>query len=127
MFMKDTRAAIGRSGEDIAVDFLKRQGYRILTRNFRIRRGEVDIIAQDGDTFCFIEVKRRTTMHKGSPLEAISRLKKRKLTYVALSYLKSQHLEHRNARFDVVSVYGDDDSAKVQIIKNAFDVESYCF
>lgn len=94
----------GKLGEDFAVSYLKRQGFRILTRNFRIRGGEIDIIAIDKDTLVFIEVKTRTSNQFGTPLEAISYFKLKSLVKTAQFY----KLQHRNLpelmRIDAVSV-----------------------
>ena len=85
------RKKLGTHGEDLAVEFLKRRGYRILHRNFKLKFGEIDIVAQEGDTVCFIEVKTKTTDQMGTPFEAITSFKQRKLSKLALAYLKNQY------------------------------------
>ncbi|MCK5013529.1 MAG: YraN family protein [Candidatus Omnitrophica bacterium] len=113
---------LGQIGEDAAIAFLERQGYHVLERNFRNKLGEIDIVAKDGDTICFIEVKTRKTDAFGSPFESVTKAKQRKIIFVALSYLKSQGREEANVRFDVVSVIlGDEEDPQVEIIKNAFE------
>lgn len=114
---------LGRQGENQAVDFLVRQGYKILDRNFRNRLGEIDIIAFHRGVICFIEVKTRRTSFSGTPYEAISKRKQLKLAQLALSYLKYKKLLDRPARFDVVAVFdGVNDAGQVEIIQNAFDL-----
>ena len=117
------RIQLGRIGENAAVAFLERHGFNILQRNFRNKLGEIDIIARDGDTICFIEVKSRKTDAFGSPFESVTRAKQRKIIHVALSYLKSRGRCEANVRFDVISVIlGDEEECpRVEIIKNAFE------
>jgi putative endonuclease len=120
--MTTQRIQLGQMGEDAAVAFLKQQGYHILERNFRNALGEIDIIAKDRDTVCFIEVKTRKTDAFGSPFESVTKAKQRKIIFVALSYIKSRGREEANVRFDVVSVIlGDEEGPQVEIIKNAFE------
>ena len=120
--MNRSKKELGQHGEDLAVEFLQRQGYKILERNFRNKLGEVDIIALDEGVICFIEVKTRRTALCGTPFEAISRPKQFKLARLALSYLKYKRLLERPARFDVMAVSPNAGEAEqVEIIKNAFD------
>ena len=121
--MTISRIQLGQEGEALADSFLKKQGYRILKRNFKNKLGEIDIIAQDRDILCFIEVKTRDSIRQGSPLESITRSKQRKLIRLALLYLKSHcHLKQK-ARFDVVSVTKDEAARPhICVIKNAFDL-----
>ena len=120
--MTTHRIQLGQMGEKTAVVFLEQQGYHILERNFRNKLGEIDIVAKDGDTICFIEVKTRKTDAFGSPLESVTMSKQRKIIHVALSYLNDQGRCEANVRFDVVSVImGDEEDPQVEIIKNAFE------
>jgi putative endonuclease len=114
---------IGAKAEDAAVDFLKSKGYKILSRNFATKLGEVDIVARDADTYCFIEVKARSSDRFGLPQEAVSRSKQRQISKAALSYLKAKGLFDHKARFDVVSVIYSDDSPSFDLIKNAFELD----
>ncbi|MBN1870317.1 MAG: YraN family protein [Candidatus Omnitrophica bacterium] len=121
--MTNKKIQLGQMGEEAAVAFLEREGYHILQRNFRNPLGEIDIIAKEGDTICFIEVKTRKTDAFGSPLESITKAKQRKIMHVALSYLKGRERIEANARFDVVSVFlNDEEPPRVSILKNAFEV-----
>ena len=118
------RKQFGNHAEDVAVRFLERRGYKILHRNFRLRFGEIDIIAQDKDTLCFVEVKARTTDDLGGPLESITYFKQRKLSKLALAYLRREYKSLEvQARFDVVAIALDEQGREtVEIIKNAFEV-----
>jgi len=112
----------GRTGEEAAVAFLKRDGYKILEQNYRNKLGEIDIVARDSDTLCFIEVKTRQSDGFGSPFESVTPSKQRKLVQVATAYLKAKKKIERKARFDVVAVFLDDEQCyKIEIIKNAFE------
>ena len=120
--MTKRRNQLGRAGEEAAIAYLERDGYQILHKNFRNRYGEIDLIAKDGDTLCFIEVKTRRTDSYGSPFESVTRAKQRKIVYVAMSYLTACGSLEVNARFDVVAVtVGDEDGPQVEVIKNAFE------
>jgi len=116
---------LGSRGEELTVDFLKKQGYSILEKNYKTKLGEIDIIARESRTVCFIEVKTRTTLKKGTPFEAVTFLKKRKLSQIALSYLKLKNLLDVKARFDVVSVLsGADGRFELNLIKDAFELSA---
>ena len=113
---------LGIKGENLAVKFLKKNGYRIIARNYKTPFGEVDIIAQDGNTVVFIEVKTRADDFFGQPFEAVNNRKRRKLKNVALFYLKRQSLEFP-VRFDVLSIfYRENGKKEIEHIKDAFEV-----
>jgi putative endonuclease len=117
--------ALGSKGEDIASKFLKRNGYRIIARNYTTPLGEIDIVAKDGDTIVFIEVKTRTSNAFGFPFESVTRRKKQKLKNLALLYLK-KHRHEAAARFDVISISSDNGiTMDIEHIKDAFDVGGY--
>jgi len=112
---------LGRRGEEIAVNFLKNQGYKIIERNYRCRRGEIDIIAQDNEEVVFIEVKTRWSLRYGLPEEAVSFYKRKHIIKVGLIYLQQHRFEEVNSRFDVVSILMEGEKVKeVKLIKNAF-------
>ena len=115
---------LGESGEEAACALLKKNGYKILVRNYKNKLGEIDIIAYDGDTICFIEVKSRRTDKFGLPQEAIFAPKQRKISRVALSFLKENNLFEKKARFDVVSVIYSAEKPRMDLIKNAFELDS---
>ncbi|MDP2755022.1 MAG: YraN family protein [Nitrospirota bacterium] len=113
---------LGSEGEDLAVRFLQKKGYRIIARNYKTPVGEIDIIARDGDTIVFIEVKTRTDISFGYPFEAVNKRKRQKLKNLALLYLKRQGKESP-VRFDVLSIFCMDNGKKdIEHIKDAFEV-----
>jgi putative endonuclease len=111
---------LGRLGEALAIRHLKKNGYQILTRNYRNRFGEIDIIARQGDTIVFVEVKARSSDRFGSSRAAVDRVKQQKISRVALGYLKQMHQMREKARFDVVCVNAGRQMPRVEIIANAF-------
>lgn len=120
--MPDERQLLGAEGERAAEKFLRRQRYVILTRNYRCRSGEVDLIALDGKAVVFIEVKTRTQPGFGSPFEAVDRRKQRQIQRAAQQYLTENRLHDRDARFDVVGVWRDDGRLRCELVKNAFEL-----
>ena len=120
--MKNRRQKFGEQGEALAVRRLKKAGYKIIETNYRNRLGEIDIIAKDKDTLVFIEVKSRTSVRFGSPKWAVTPKKQKKISMVALYYLKATNQVSARARFDVVGVMSNQDAPQVEIIKNAFDL-----
>lgn len=122
--MTNAKATLGQFGEDLAADYLRQQGYRILERNFRNKLGEIDIIAKEGDTICFVEVRTKTSLEQGHPLESISERKKKQMIRMASSYLKDKKLFDSEVRFDVVAVLPENKGEdRIELIKNAFEVE----
>ena len=113
----------GKLAEEAAVNFLKEKGYKILSRNFKTKLGEVDVVARDRDTYCFIEVKSRNSDRFGLPQEAVSALKQRQISKAALGYLKKNRLLNEKARFDVVSIMYQNSSPVIDLIKNAFELD----
>jgi putative endonuclease len=113
---------LGNYGESMAREYLMARGYRILEENFRTKLGEIDLIARDGEVVCFVEVKTRRSLAQGHPAEAVHPWKVRKLTQMALSYLKYRYRSvDVSARFDVVCIVRDGDNARIEHIENAFD------
>ena len=101
---KPTSHDIGRWGEELALKYLKTKRYRILKTGFRLFRGEIDIIAYDGDTLVFVEVKTRRGTKFGSPEEAITPAKRDQLRRIAQGFLTVNHLEETPCRFDVLAL-----------------------
>lgn len=97
---------LGRLGEQIAADFLEGLGYAVLGRNWRCPVGELDIIAQDGATLVFVEVKTRSTDRFGLPVEAVGPVKLARLRALAGQWLRAQECQPAAVRIDVVSVLG---------------------
>ena len=114
---------LGKNGEEKAVGLLEENGYKILVRNYRTRLGEIDIIAKDKGTIVFIEVKTRNSNKFGLPSEAVSAFKQRQISKAALLYLKENRLLDKPARFDVVSIDCGEDKPRLDLIKNAFELD----
>ncbi len=114
----------GKENESLAASYLERKGYRVIDRNHRNRFGEIDIIAKDGDTLVFIEVKARRSNRYGSAKMAVTRNKRRTLSRTALQYLKSHGLMHQKARFDVVAIHWGGHPVNVEVVRNAFELGS---
>jgi putative endonuclease len=95
---------LGNRGERLAARFLRRQGYKILARQYSNRFGEIDLVALDGESIVFVEVKTRRSGSAGHPVEAVTHVKQSKLTRAALAFLKRHRLLERSARFDVVAI-----------------------
>lgn len=111
------RHEIGKMGEDIAAKYLESNGYAILERNYKARQGEIDIVARDGNELVFIEVKTRTNLQFGLPAEAVNETKQKHLISTAKYYLYSKHLENEYVRLDVVEIYFNNESYKINHIK----------
>lgn len=95
---------IGQRGEDAAVAYLERAGLTIVERNWRCKSGEIDIVALDGKTLVLCEVKTRRTVAKGSPEDAVTPTKQRRITRLAEAYIQSAGIDPVAVRFDVVSI-----------------------
>jgi putative endonuclease len=116
------RQALGKTGEDLAVEALTARGYAILARRYRTRHGEIDIVADDGGTIVFVEVRARATGEFGRAAETVTDVKKRKVTAMAVDYLARHHLANRPCRFDVVAIDGAMDATpEITVFPNAFD------
>ena len=117
-----SRIQTGKRGEDIAVAYLKNRGYRIIERNYKCLFGEIDIVAKDGDTVVFVEVKSRKSEKFGDPQGAVGREKQKKISRISLKYLDEKHLYPCDARFDVVAIKMLPAGSIVELIQNAFDL-----
>lgn len=114
---------LGKQGENIAVAYLKGKKFVIIERNFRCKGGEVDIIARDGKTLVFVEVKARRTMSFGPPQLAVTPFKQRQISKAALTWLAKHRLHEASARFDVVAIlHGEHEVPQIDHIRNAFDL-----
>jgi len=121
MKSRNQRKELGKKGEELAVQFLKKNGYRIVVRNYVCRLGEMDIIARERDTLAFIEVKTRTSTTFGPPQLAVNPAKQMQLSKVALNFLKVKGLEDVKARFDVVAILMGPRGTEIELIRDAFD------
>lgn len=108
----------GDFGEETACKYIKKNGYKILGKNFRTKFGEIDLIGIDNDTICFIEVKARSSSDYGSPEQFVTKRKQERLWKTASIYINKNTLEFGNYRFDVISV--DLENEEIEIFKNAF-------
>ena len=124
--MKDGqyRKRIGKEGETEAVEYLIKNGYVILERNYRAERGEIDVVVRDGKTLVFVEVKTKRRNGFGEPEDWVDEKKQSQIGKVAMRYLQDQNLDEIDCRFDVVTVSYDNEKKKIKHIKNAFWLEA---
>jgi putative endonuclease len=120
----DQRQSLGKRGEDLACEELRRRGYAIVDRRFRTRSGELDIVAKEGGVLVFVEVKARSDGSFGSPLEAVTWRKRQRLSAMAASYLYVKRLSGVACRFDVVSIIEKRSGPHIEVVRGAFDLES---
>jgi putative endonuclease len=119
--MSRLRVLVGKSGEDLACRELERRGYAIVARRYRRRGGELDIIARDGPTLVFVEVKARGGRAYGDAAEAVTPLKRLRLARLATDYMMRHHLANCRCRFDVVAIHLESGAPVVDVFQNAFD------
>ena len=122
MIQRLNRKAIGDEAEALACDYLSKRGLNLLTRNYRCRGGEIDLIMQDGDSLVFIEVRYRKHTGYGRAAETVTAYKQRRLIHCARVYMQQHHAWNVPARFDVVSIEGQPAQLKISWISNAFQV-----
>jgi putative endonuclease len=116
----------GRVAEDAAVAWLERQGYRIVERNHRNLGGELDVVAEDGDTLCFVEVKARADARFGPAIAAVGHAKRRRVARAAALYLARRGGPTPGCRFDVLGMEARDDPRqpwRFTLLKDAFRLE----
>jgi putative endonuclease len=112
----------GERGEQLAVDFLKQLGYQIKHQNYRCRQGEIDIIAKDGSTLVFIEVKTKAQSAFGAPQAMVTPTKQKTITHVAMRYVQQHHVLNTALRFDVIGItFLPNGKPKVEHIPAAFN------
>ena len=118
--------SLGGRGEDLAANFLRSLGYRILERQMRGRYGELDLIALDGESIVFVEVKTRSSSVAGDPTDAITSDKQRKITQSALEYLKRRRWLDRRVRFDVIAIlWNGNHPPDIRHYPSAFDASGF--
>lgn len=121
----DGRRSLGDRGEEAAARYLSRRGLRILARGYRVRCGEIDLIAQEGEEIVFVEVKTRASSGCGDPLEAVTEAKRRRIVRAAAAYLQSRGSWDRPCRFDLVAVrLGPGGAEEVEHVRSAFQADS---
>ena len=121
MSSKSQNKVVGNYGENLAAEYLRDIGYRIVSRNYNTQVGEIDIIALDKDYLVFIEVKSRNSTKYGYPHEAVDYIKKGRIIDTALYYIAQNNIVNRQIRFDIVEVFLS--SEKIKLYKNAFIME----
>ncbi|RKU16908.1 YraN family protein [Candidatus Poribacteria bacterium] len=116
---------IAKIGESLAVKHLKARGCEILAQNYRVRRGEIDLIARDGEFIVFVEVKTRRSLRFGLPQAAVTLQKQRQISKVALAYLQAQNLLDAPCRFDVIAIHLSPqlELLRLEQIESAFDFQ----
>lgn len=115
--------SLGAMGEEVAVRHLEALGYRVVARNYRCQRGEIDCVAVDRGTLVFVEVKARRTAHYGGPLEAVDARKRRRMTRAARQFVHDHRLGDVAQRFDFVAVWIEAGPPRVELFRNAFEAE----
>jgi putative endonuclease len=117
----DGRGELGRRGEELAAEALRARGLTIVERNFRCRAGEIDLVALDGDTLVFVEVRSRRGDRAGTPLESVDGRKQAQVTRVARHWLAARGGGDRDVRFDVVGIRFDAEPPAVEHVRGAFE------
>jgi putative endonuclease len=115
------RIELGKTGEDIAATYLQQKGLTIITRNYRDKFGEIDIIAGDDGTIVFVEVKTRRSDHFGLPEEAVTAGKQQQIIRVANNYLARRRLLDEPARFDVIAIIMKPGTPEINHLVSAFE------
>jgi putative endonuclease len=110
----------GKIGEDIAVKFLSRKGYKILKRNYRYGHGEIDIIAMDKDVLIFVEVRVKFSDKFGSPEDSVTIKKREQLKKIASAFIQMNEVNFSECRFDVIGITFKDGKFNINHIENAF-------
>lgn len=120
--MTEERLKLGRQGEEMAAKYLKRQGMKIVERNFRSPVGEIDLIARDKKILAFVEVKTRRGQTFGSPGEAVGVRKQHQIAQAARWYLNEKPNDKLQPRFDVIAITASGDDFLIEHIPDAFEV-----
>ena len=119
---EDHRQSLGKLGENLACAALTHRGYAIIATRYRTKLGEIDIVARDGDTTVFVEVKARAGDEFGGAAAAVTAWKQRQVALMAMDYLGRHRLEDQPCRFDVVTVdIADGQPPRIEVYTNAFD------
>ena len=114
----------GKTAEDLACVELQRRGYAVLARRYRTRVGEIDIVARDGATLVFVEVKARSDARCGHPAESVTGRKQRRIASMAQDFVARHRLYGAPCRFDVVAILGPDGGVQtVDVIRSAFWID----
>ncbi|HET7752719.1 MAG TPA: YraN family protein [Anaeromyxobacteraceae bacterium] len=116
-----SRTQLGQAAEDAAATWLEAQGFRVVARNHRARRGEVDLVCEEGGTLCFVEVRSRSRLDFGGPQESVTQRKARRVADAALDWALRNGATDRPARFDVVAVDMSEGTPRFELFRGAFD------
>jgi putative endonuclease len=111
---------LGRRGERAAEKYLRRSGYRIVARNFRAAGAEIDIVAMEGETLVFVEVKTRRSRDAGAPEEAVDERKQKQIRRAAEMFAARYRAEDVTMRFDIVAVDASGERLEIELLRNAF-------
>jgi putative endonuclease len=114
------RLPLGRRGERAAEKYLRRNGYRIVKRNFRAAGAEIDLVAMDGDVLVFVEVKTRRGRDAGAPHEAVDERKQRQIRRAAELFAMRYREDEIEMRFDIVAVDASGERLEIELLRNAF-------
>jgi len=109
----------GKKGENMALEFLQKKGYRILEQNWQLGRNEIDIVARDGDTIVIVEVKTRSSNWAGEPEAFVDRKKQRLLVRAANAYVLRKNIQEE-VRFDIIAILTGEENARINHIPDAF-------
>jgi putative endonuclease len=120
--MTEERLKLGRLGEQLAFEKIKRLGYKCIERNYRCSLGEIDLIAKDGDCLVFIEIKTRKGRTLAYAKEAVTPRKIRQISKAALAYMKSNNCCDAKSRFDVIAINISGGREEMEVIKDAFEL-----
>ena len=119
--MDKSKKQFGKEGEDLACDFLEKEGYKIVKRNWHFGHGEIDIIAEKNNTLVFVEVKSRKTLEYGHPELAVTKKKQQQIKTMAEAYLYINKITDTDCRIDVISILLQDKKhPEINHIENAF-------
>ncbi len=117
--MGENKRTTGAAYEKLAAKYLVEKGYKILTVNYYTRFGEIDIVARDGMTIVFVEVKYRKSARYGHPYEAVNKEKRRRIMLSALAYGKKHHILGQGMRFDIIDIL----KGEITHYKHAFELD----
>ena len=120
----DPRQFLGKLGEDLACEELARRGYAVVARRYRTRFGEIDIVARDGKTTVFVEVKTRDGDMFGDGAAAVTSWKQRRVAAMAIDYLARHRLHDQPCRFDVIAIDVSTAPPRIEVYVNAFESTS---
>ena len=118
----DSPGAVGRDAEELAERYLSRRGLMLVMRNYRCRRGEIDLVMRDAETLVFVEVRRRSNHAFGGGVASVDSRKRTRLVAAAEHYLMMKRIgDERPCRFDVVAIDGRSPATTIEWVRDAFD------